>query len=135
MFEKFKFSGKQIDNYYRSAIRDLKIASRSDLPEVAFRFSYDALLKLSIAVCVEKGLRVKARRGHHVELIKKLSVFLEDEEVEVLANEMRAKRNWDLYSGGVLISSKEASSYVKWVREIFKKADKVFHTKQPRLKL
>jgi hypothetical protein len=47
MFEKFNFSKRQIKKYYQSAIRDLKIASNSKIPEVIFRFFYDALVKRS----------------------------------------------------------------------------------------
>ncbi len=124
MFERFNFSKKQIDKYYRSARRDLKIASDSNVPEVSFRFCYDALLKLAIAVCAEKHLRVKSRKGHHIELIRKLSFYLNEPEIEVLANEMRAKRNWDLYGGGALISAKETKGYIKWTKQIFQKAEK-----------
>lgn len=135
MFEHFNFSWKQVEKYHNSAKRDLAIASKSNVPEVAFRFSYDALLKLSMAVCAKNNLRVKAKRGHHIELIKKLAFFLKDSEIEVLANEMRAKRNWDLYSGGILISKKEATSYVLWVKNIFQKSETYFSQNQGRLKL
>lgn len=123
MFNKFSFSLKQINKYYRSSIRDLNIAKKSNIPEVSFRFSYDALFKLAITICAKNGLRVKSRQGHHVELIKKLSQFLKDKEIEVLGNDMRSKRNWDLYDGGVLISIKEAKEYLGWIESIFKKAD------------
>lgn len=119
MFEKFRFSRKQIEKYHSSAKRDLKIASKAEVSEVRFRFCYDALLKLAIIVCAEQGLRVKSRRGHHIELLKKLSFFLKDPEVEILANEMRSKRNWDLYGGGIVISSKEAREYINWTKKIF----------------
>jgi hypothetical protein len=36
---------------------------------------------------------------------------LKDPEIEILANEMRSKRNRDLYDGGILISEKEAKEY------------------------
>jgi hypothetical protein len=126
MFEKFRFSKRQIRKYYQSAIRDLKIASNSKIPEVIFRFSYDALVKLAIAVCAKNGLRVKARKGHHIELIKKLSFYLKDPEVEILANEMRSKRNRDLYDGGILISEKEAKEYLEWVKQTFQKTQILF---------
>jgi len=126
MFEKFDFSQKQINKYYRSALGDLKIASDSTTPEVIFRFCYDALLKLAITICAKNGLRVKARQGHHIELIKKLSHYLKDSEIEVLANEMRSKRNRDLYAGGILISAKEAKDYLKWTRSIFQKVESYF---------
>ena len=126
MFEKFHFSKRQIRKYYQSAIRDLKIASNSKIPEVIFRFSYDALVKLAIAVCAKNGLRVKARKGHHIELIKKLSFYLKDPEIEILANEMRSKRNRDLYDGGILISEKEAKEYLEWVKQTFQKTQILF---------
>jgi len=126
MFEKFNFSQRQIKRYYLAALRDLKIALNSEISEVIFRFSYDALIKLAIAVCARNKLRVKARKGHHIELIKKLSSYLKDLEIEVLANEMRSKRNRDLYEGGVLISEKEAKEYLEWVKKIFQKAEALF---------
>ena len=122
MFEKFKFSPRQIKRYYQGALRDLRIASNSKIPEVIFYFSYDSLIKLAIAVCAKNNLRVKARKGHHIKLIKKLSFYLEDPEIEVLANEMRSKRNWDLYGGGIIISKKEAKEYLEWIKEIFDKS-------------
>jgi hypothetical protein len=135
MFERFKFSQKQIEKYYQSARRDFLIAYHADVPEVAFRFCYDSLLKLAIAVSASHGFRVKSRRGHHIELIKKLAFYFNDPEIEVLANEMRSKRNWDLYGGGIIISSKEAKEYIKWTKNIFQEVDKFFHGKQSRLKL
>jgi len=132
MFEHFHFTKKQIGTYYKSAMRDFKIASEARVPEVSFRFAYDSLLKLSIVVCAAHGLRVKSKRGHHIELISKLASFLDDKEIEVLANEMRSKRNWDLYGGGITITSKEAKYYVRWVRLIFQKTEKHFN-KHPRL--
>ncbi len=135
MFEKFRFSRRQIEKYHNSAKRDLKIAAEADVPEVRFRFCYDALLKLSMAVCSQKGLRVKSRQGHHIELIKKLAFFLKDSEIEVLADEMRSKRNWDLYGGGITISQKEAEEYLQWTKKVFLKAEAVLHHKQSRMKL
>ena len=133
MFEKFRFSRKQIEKYHHSAIRDLKIASGADVSEVRFRFCYDALLKLAMAVCAENGLRVKSRRGHHIELIKKLAFFLKDPEIEILADEMRSKRNWDLYGGGIIISQKETKEYLDWTKKVFLKAEAAVRQKQIRL--
>jgi len=126
MFEKFNFSPRQINNYFNAASRDLKIASDSVIPEVIFKFSYDGLIKLAVAVCAKNGLRVKARAGHHIELLEKLSKFIGSKDVESVGNEMRRKRNLDLYGGGVLISEKEAREYIKWLKEIFIKAEIYF---------
>ena len=134
MFERFRFTTVQIDNYRRSAQRDLMIAQKSDIADVAFRFSYDALLKLATAVCAYKSLRVKARQGHQIELIKKLSEIMTDSEIEVVGNQMRAKRNWDMYGGGALISKKEAKEYSDWAAQVFVKAQELIEGKAQQLK-
>jgi hypothetical protein len=134
MFERFKFTTVQIDNYRRSAQRDLMIAQKSDIADVTFRFSYDALLKLATAVCAYKSLRAKARQGHQIELIKKLSEIMADSEIEVLGNQMRAKRNWDLYGGGAMISKKEAKEYSDWAAKVFVKVEELIDGKNPQLK-
>lgn len=54
-FEKFTFTPRQINKYYQAALNDLKIAAESNLPEVSFRFGYDALLKLAIALCADNS--------------------------------------------------------------------------------
>ncbi|MBU1136938.1 hypothetical protein KKD72_01030 [Patescibacteria group bacterium] len=132
MFTKFKFTRRQTENYFKAASRDLKIARQSDVPEVIFRFSYDALLKLAIVVCAQTNLRVKSRRGHHIELIEKLAALLKDSEIGIIGDEMRLKRNLDLYGGGILISQKQASEYLEWVRKVFSKAER-YLKKNPKL--
>lgn len=127
MFERFVFAKNQISKYHSSALRDFKIAKNSSENEVRFRFCYDALLKLSIAVCAKNNLRVKSRQGHHIKLIEKMAEILEDKDINIIGQEMRAKRNWDLYGGGILISEKEAKEYLKWTENIFQEADKYFH--------
>ena len=121
MFEDFTFEKEQVMGYFQSALRDIEIAETSDVPEVVFKFSYDAFLKFAISFCALKGLRVKSRSGHHVALIEKLSSFLNEKDIDVIGNEMRMKRNIDLYSGGTLISEKEAKEYCEWVKEIIMK--------------
>jgi len=127
MFEKFVFSSEQVEKYYQSALRDFKISSRAEECEVNFRFCYDALLKLAIAVCAKNNLRIKSRQGHHVKLIDELAEILKNDDIKIIGQEMRAKRNWDLYGGGIIISKKEAGEYLKWTANIFKQADDYLH--------
>ena len=124
MFEKFVFSSGQISRYYKSALRDLRIARKANETEVKFRFCYDALLKLAITVSAKHNLRIKSRQGHHIKLIDKLSEILEDRDIHVIGQDMREKRNWDLYGGGIIISQKEAKEYLKWTENIFQKGEK-----------
>lgn len=123
MFEKFIFTSQQIEKYFESALKDFNVA-RGAGSEVVFVFCYNCLLKLAITVCAKNNLRVKSRRGHHVALIIKLAEFLKDNEVEAIAQEMRAKRNKDLYTGGVLITAKEAAMYFEFTEKLLKRVEK-----------
>jgi hypothetical protein len=119
-FQKFSFSKEQVRKYLQAAERDWKIARGSDVADVVFRFSYDALLKLAVYVAACSGLRVRSITGHHIKLLEKLSEALQDEDAFYVANEMRQKRNFDLYQGGSLITDKDAESYLSFVNSVFK---------------
>ena len=123
MFVNYKFTGNQIKNYFNAAARNFKIAADSAVPEVIFKFSYDALIKLAISICAKNGLRVKSRVGHHIELLEKMAQFLGERAIFKQGDEMRKKRNQDLYGEGVLISEKEAGEYRDWLKNIFIKAE------------
>lgn len=110
MFEKFEFSPKQVDKYYQAALKDIKIAGGSDVPEVIFQFCYNSLIKLATTICADNGLRVKARKGHHIELIQKLAEYLKDKEIEVLANEIPFPR-----------FNKQKEEFIEKIRKILKK--------------
>lgn len=133
MFEEFIFTNEQINRYFAAAKEDLKIAADSDIPEVRFRFSYDASIKLAITICAVHGLRVKARRGHHAELITKLSQYLSDDDAAAVVDDMRKRRNKNLYGGGSLISAKNADEYLVWVQKFFRQGENYLSAKRPRL--
>lgn len=126
MFVKFDFSPRQINNYFNAASRSFKIASTAANPQVVFMFSYDSLIKLAIAVCAKNGLRVKARAGHHIELLEKMSEFMSDKDINEIGSKMRRKRNLDLYDGGIIMSEKEAGEYKNWLKAVFTKAEAYF---------
>ncbi len=123
-FQKKKFEQKIILRYFRSALKDLKIALDAKYPEVMFKFSYDALIKTGITLIAFCGYRTKSRRGHHIKILEKLSQILEDENIIILGDKMRKKRNLDLYEGGIIIFYKEAKDYLNFTREVIKKAEK-----------
>lgn len=129
-FKNFEFSENQIKKYLIAAQKDYKIAISNSNDDVKFRFSYDALLKLAIAVCAQENLRVEARAGHHKELIDKLSNILKMSDIKKIGNEMRKKRNFDLYSGGPSFSSKEAKDFSDWVGDVFKKGEEYIKLKK-----
>lgn len=118
-FQKFNFSKEQVRKYLQAAEKDWKIARDSDVSDVVFKFSYDAILKLAIYVAACSGLRVRSVAGHHIKLLEKLSEVIQDEEAFYITNEMRQKRNIDLYQGGALITDKDAESYLSFVDSVF----------------
>lgn len=56
-FQKLAFKKEQIEQFLQSALHDLKITEASDIPDVIFKFSYDALVKLGITLIAKKGIR------------------------------------------------------------------------------
>lgn len=121
-FQKLTFQEKQIDQFLRSALHDLKIAKESEIPDVIFKFCYDALIKLGIMLIARKGYKVRSTAGHHVKILEKLSQLLKDEDILVLGNKMRQERNVNLYDGGCFVGEKDSLEYLEFVRSAFKKA-------------
>ena len=122
LFQKQEFTDEQIKTFFKSAERDLEIAVKSEFNEAIFTFTYQAFLKLGIALIASNGYKVKSREGHHIAIIKQLSVLLKDENIEFYGESMRRKRNVDLYMGGVTISEKETLEYRDFVENLIKKS-------------
>lgn len=118
IFKKQKFSPQEIENFFKSAKEDFSIADKNKEPKVIFEFSYDTLIKCALAVCAANGLRITAKIGHHIELIRKLSEFLNNKDVNAIGNEMRMKRNQNLYDAIFVVSEKETKDYLKWTEQI-----------------
>jgi len=122
-FQKLAFADEQIEQFLKSALHDLKIAEESDIPDVVFKFSYDALIKLGITLIAKKGYKVRSTAGHHVKILGKMSELLKDEDILVLGNKMRQERNTNLYDGGFFVGEKDSREYLDFVKNVFKKAD------------
>ncbi|MEK7653463.1 MAG: hypothetical protein AAB358_03220 [Patescibacteria group bacterium] len=125
-FRLTNFDAKQIGEYIDSAERDLSIAKESDIPEVVFRFAYDAMIKLGIILIAKQGYRVRSAPGHHIKIIEKMSLIVGDEDIGIIGNKIRQKRNLDLYSGKLSFSEKESKEYFKFIESIFKQARNLF---------
>lgn len=114
---------KQIEQFLQSALHDLKIAEESDIPDVIFKFSYDALIKLGITLIAKKGYKIRSIIGHHVKILEKLSQLLKDEDILVLGNKMRQERNFNLYDGKFFVGEKDSREYLDFVKNVFRKAN------------
>ncbi|MDD5465541.1 MAG: hypothetical protein PHP73_04260 [Candidatus Omnitrophica bacterium] len=122
-FQKLVFKNEQIEQFLKSASHDLKIAETSDIPDVIFKFSYDALIKLGITLIAKKGYKIRSATGHHVKIVEKLSQILKEEDILVLGNKMRQERNSNLYDGGFFVGEKDSREYLDFVKGVFKKVD------------
>jgi len=130
-FKEFEFKPKQTEKYMQAAYRDFKTANKFKAAEVEFQFVYNSLIKLGIALISRHGYKVKSRSGHHIKILEKTALILNDKNILSTGNKMRIKRNTDLYEGGVLISEKEAEEYKNWLKEVFIKAEEnVFGAKK-----
>lgn len=127
-FVKFKFTNQQLSKYLQSASKDLRIANNSEITEVVFRFSYDALVKLGITLIAANGYKVRSTAGHHVKTIEKLSEILDDADIEIIGNQMRKIRNTEFYHGGMVITEKQAKEFNRFVQQVFAKAKKLIKT-------
>ncbi|MFA6305616.1 MAG: hypothetical protein WC651_02710 [Candidatus Gracilibacteria bacterium] len=119
-FVKMQFSEEQIQKYFLSAEKCLRIAQSIPVPEVVFKFSYDALIKFGITLIAFTGLKVKSRMGHHIKILEKTGRILKDNDVEIIGNMMRNKRNFDLYDAGTIISKKESMEFLKFVEKVYR---------------
>jgi hypothetical protein len=123
-FQKKNSNAKTISKYLNNALGDIKIARENKNLAVIFKFTYDSLIKLGIAVIASCGYRVRSRKGHHIKILEKLSEVLDDEKIKIVGDAMRKKRNVDLYGEGIILSKKEVKDYFDFVKGIFKKTEK-----------
>lgn len=119
-FQKFDFSQRQLGAYLDSARHQLKIAKDSQVPEVIFEFSYNALIKFGIYLLADRGYKVRSAPGHHVRILEKMSEILASEDVLIFGDRMRQERNFNLYDEGRPISHKEAKEFLEFVVGVVK---------------
>ena len=124
-FIKFKFTSEQIKKNFNNALKDLNIAKRDRILEVKFNYAYSAFIKAGITLLSYYQIRIKSVPGHHIKLIEKTAEILKDATVCDIANAMRSKRNLDLYAGGIVVTEKECREYIKFVKGVLEKIEKI----------
>ncbi|KKQ71466.1 MAG: hypothetical protein UT33_C0009G0057 [Candidatus Peregrinibacteria bacterium GW2011_GWC2_39_14] len=120
-FKRFDFTNKEIRLFLENSRRDLDIAKNNKTPEVIFRFGYDSILKSCIALIAFCGFKAKSVPGHHIIIISKASEILNHEYAEIFyfCNNIRRKRNFDLYAGGSFFSVQEAKNLIEISEKIY----------------
>jgi hypothetical protein len=126
-FKKMAFTNEQISKYFLSAEKCLRIAEAVKIPEVVFKFSYDALLKLGITLIAQGGHKVRVMAGHHIKILEKTAEILNNKTIASIGNMMRTQRNFDLYDAGTIVSKKQSEEYLEFVQRTFKQAKKLLY--------
>ncbi len=71
-FQKQKFDNRAVKRYYQNALKDFFIAEKyKQEPDIAFTFSYRALLKACLSLVSFCGYRIRSKPGHHIKLLER----------------------------------------------------------------
>ena len=119
-FQKFNFSQHQLDAYFKSTKHQLNIAINSQVPEVIFEFSYNALIKFGIYLLANRGYKVRSVPGHHIRILEKMSEILGNEDIFIFGDRMRQERNFNLYDEGRPFSHKEVKEFLEFISDLIK---------------
>jgi len=132
LFQKKDFTKNDLDKLLANSSRDLHIAKKSRIPEVIFKFSYDAFLKACITIIAFQGYRAMSKRGHHKAIISATKIVLGKQFRDMLdyCDTMRRRRNIDLYGGGVLVSLSESKQFLEVVLMVHAEIKKRVSSKQ-----
>ena len=118
-FQKIKFSKKQLADFFSSAENNLKNAQKTDIPEVIFLLCYNSVIKLGIYLIAKKGYKVRSIPGHHYQILKSLGEITHLYNETNYLQDVRQKRNIDLYEGGAIMTQKESDDLLKITKKIF----------------
>jgi len=124
-FSDFNFTKGQLRKNYDNALKDLKIAREDKIIEVKFTYTYSAFIKGGITLLSFHNKKVKSVPGHHIKIIEVLASVLKDQNVEIMGNAMRLKRNRDFYEGGIEVSQKESAEYLEFTDNILHKIKEI----------
>jgi hypothetical protein len=124
-FIDFNFTKDQLRKNYDNALKDLRIAKEDKIIEVKFTYTYSAFIKGGITLLSFHNKKVKSVPGHHIKIIEVLASILKDQDVEIMGNAMRLKRNRDFYEGGVEVSQKESAEYLEFAGNILDKIKEI----------
>ena len=118
-FRKMDFSLKQVENYFISAVKDMKIADKYEDPEVRFEFVFKSLIKFGITLIAFHGYKVSSRKGHHQKVLEKMSEILGNNDILIASEVIRKNRNTEFYDGGIIITEKQSKEYLLFLKEVY----------------
>ncbi|MFC1512509.1 hypothetical protein ACFL4S_00500 [bacterium] len=120
-FTKAPATRKEILKKFKNALDDFKIAKQADIAKVKFKFLYDSLIGLGITLLNFYHIKPESNSGHHINILRAMAYFLNNENIKKTGDKMRVKRNKYLYKGGINISPNELKKYEKLVQNVLKR--------------
>jgi hypothetical protein len=120
-FRQFEFTEEQINKNFQNALKDFNIAKKDKILDVKFTYVYTAFIKAGITLLSFEQVKIRSIPGHHSKIIEQISRILKDDSIMTIGNLMRSKRNLDLYAGGVEITEKECSEFIKFTEKVLAK--------------
>ena len=136
--KKYPINFKEINRYLKMAEQDLvdakKILSISE--EVCFKTTYDAMIKISLALMMSGGYRPRSQAGHHKTMIEFASKILGTKNESLIRkfDQARKKRNMLIYQAQ-WVSRKEAKEAIITAEKYFEEVSISIEKKNPQKKL
>lgn len=121
-FQKFAYTSQQIGKYFQNAAKDLQLAKGLESSEAAYRIGYESIIKVGIAVIAKHGYKVRSNMGHHYKILQKIADITGLRDEINFLQQVRRKRNIDLYEGGFSFSETDVRNLIGVAEKIFRKA-------------
>lgn len=129
---------RRVNEYLAKAKGDLlnakKILAISE--EISFKTTYDAMIKITLALMLAHGVRPRTQSGHHLTMIQFAKNILPKEQ-ETLINRydrIRAKRHLLVYEAS-WVSRQEAEEAILAAEKYWKIVKEYIQAKNPQKKL
>ena len=132
--KKHKTSSKEIQNLLGVAERDMSDSETSGLsPDWKLNIAYNAALQIATAALAASGYRT-TRESHHFRAIHSLKFTIEaDEELVILFDKFRKKRNISGYDRAGTISKQEAREMKGLAETLYRLTKDWLNKKHPTL--
>ncbi len=125
-FKDHQCQPEEIKGHLEGAHKKLKAAYKiaDDDEESSYELTYEAMLKVSLALILRHGKRPRSQPGHHIAIIEMAGCLLGENSADLIRafDEMRRNRNSFLYGGDFFASDHEvkealniAGQYLKLV--------------------
>jgi len=137
-FRKYPIDFQEIEKYLFKAKKDIGVAKKilEISEEVSYKTTYDAMMKITLALIMSYGLRPRSKMGHHMTMVNFAKKMLGKENQMLIKkyDKMREKRHLLVYEAQ-WISRKEVKEAVALAEKYLKIVKDFIQLKNPQKKL